>query len=199
MNKAIEEQSCCHFFESLMHHPSTHPILASLHTKDMQTTLLLFLIWYSTNDFGRIRKRDIQTLRSASESWHNNVVKALSRLANTVDTQQFDDGIIQEAQNLNQFAIKAEMQMLEKTLQLTKKATRSIEQKLNDCCHNIAKYLVCINTQFDHALERKIQTILHACFPQPLHDRLEEQLRKTMQQSNVKIPSVQQQLSLHDL
>lgn len=196
MSTLNKEHSCCYFFDTLLQNTSTHSILEELHTKDIQTTLLLFLVWYSTNSFGRITKRDIQTLKTASESWHNNVVKALSRLANTVSSAQISHDISQEAHNLNQFALKAEMEMLEKTLHLKEKPTRSIEQQLNDCCHNLIKYLSTINTKLDDHLEHNIRTILRACFPSDLHGKIEEEILKRMDKNRVNAVSTQQRLCL---
>ena len=76
--------------------------------------------------------------------------------------------------------------MLEKTLHLKEKPTRSIEQQLNDCCHNLIKYLSTINTKLDDHLEHNIRTILRACFPRDLHEKIEGEILRGMDKNRVK-------------
>ena len=196
MNQKTPEQSCCHFFETLAANSRTKPLLSALHTKDIQTTLVLFLIWYSTNHYGRVTKRDIGTLIEASETWHSNVVKALSNLASTITFTEMNDSIKEEAHNLNQFALKAEMEMLEKTLQLKSASPRSIEQQLNDCCHNLAKYIDTIKQGVDTTLEYNISLLMHACFPSCIHEILETKLNQAIKKATSHSKASQKELPL---
>lgn len=190
------EQSCCHFFETLSTHSRTRTLLSALHTKDIQTTLVLFLIWYSTNNYGRVSKRDIETLKEASEAWHRNVVRALSNLASTITTTKMEESIKEEAHTLNQFALKAEMEMLEKTLKLKPAPPRSIEQQLNDCCHNLAKYLNTAKQGIDAALEYNVSLLMHACFPSCIHEILETKLNQAIKKVGPHSKASQKELPL---
>ena len=62
MGTLNRENSRCYFFDTLLQNRSTHSILEQLY-KGHTNYPATFLVWYSTNSFGRITKRDIQTLK----------------------------------------------------------------------------------------------------------------------------------------
>jgi len=187
------------FIHTLQKHPQTQHVLKKLHTKDTQTTLILFLIWYSLSNYGRINKHDIQTLRDASESWHNDVVKALSHLANTIDVNKIDDQIRHDANQLSDFALEAELEMLEKTLTLKTKNKRSLQQQITDSCHNIAKYISIAKTTYNNALEQKILQILSVSFYTEQPTQLRQPLQDALHAAKVLTHTENAQLSLQNM
>ena len=196
MNTVPEQHHFSLFIQNLKGQPKTSDILCNLHTKDTQTTLLLFLIWYSLSSYGRLTKQNINTLHDASASWHEGVVKALSRLANTIDHQQMDPQLHREAHNLGQFALQAELDMLENTLSAKTKKKRSTPQQLTDSCHNIAKYLSVIKCTFQPTLEQKIHTLLFTCFSSEQPMKIITELSNAIRQAKVKTSLDTEQLTL---
>jgi len=108
-------------------------------TYAININLLLFLLWFSASQHGRISKKEIGTLSLTVGHWHERVSLALRRVELKLASNKQLPSIREWIHNELEYANELEQKFLAEALNL-KLRPRSVQQQLGDACYNLSLY-----------------------------------------------------------
>jgi hypothetical protein len=186
------------FMQILAKQPNTSDIYQKAKTGQFHYLFFSYLCWLSINHYGRLKKKEMQELITACQSWHSGVVTILSKLARTMDIKCIDNDLPKETKKIVDFAFNAELDMLENTTPQCHSKHKTEKQNINDVCHNLCSYINSNCLPFHLEDQKDILKLLNQCFDYTNHILIEQKLNDVIHQAKIKVIPTQQ-LTLADL
>lgn len=165
----LAEHPFSRFVRDLPQRQTISQIMSALQLRySVNANLLLYCLWYALTEQGRLRRAEFKKLQASLHPWHERIVLALQRLADScAQVRLLRQWVADEAQTAVQF----ERQMLAQVLP-TKKLRRNPSYQLQDACHNLAVYFKLERVNVDESVKRDVLTILRVLFTDSTDDAI---------------------------
>lgn len=142
----MEDKVSCPFTQFVQDLVSKPPITEALlhlqHHSGFNINMIFYLLWLSKSSYGRLTKRNINTLQMCIYPWHQRVISELKYTCALV--ADYTEGpALKIKQALQAEIVKAHMieqMMLYESKIKTTVLKRSAKQQLEDACHSFMHY-----------------------------------------------------------
>lgn len=130
----------------------------------MNSNVVLFLLWFAEAKHGRITKKDLNALIVAVAHWHERVLLALRNFSSKISGEASMEWLQAWVETEIHVADQMEQQFLTEALDY-KNIVRSSQQQLADACHNLMSYCKFLKIQLDANSQKQIIQLLSQIFP----------------------------------
>lgn len=165
--------------------------------QSLNPNLLLFFLWFSQSERGRLTTQHIKAIMSNLCAWHERIALTLNNLHQKIDTQPspLSEDIKNSIASEANLAKEVEQCLIADTLLKTSAFKRTLNQQLTDACHAIINYSKVLKTYLDSEDWQHIATLLQHAFPTLTDTAIQKASQLALSRSSIKDSAHSEQLS----